>query len=256
VPAPRTEVRVVEDAAALADAAAEEFVAAAGDAVRARGFAAVALSGGSTPRRLYALLAESPRRERIDWGRLHVFFGDERPVPPDDPDSNYRMAREAMLSKVPVLQENVERFRGEEDPERAASLYQESLRRRFRLEPGEIPRFDLALLGLGPDGHTASLFPGTRAVRERDRLAVANWVGRLDAVRLTLTAPVFNRADRVLFLVGGEDKAKALKSVLEGPFEPEQLPAQLIRPDPGRVLWIVDRAAASRLAPETVGKTS
>jgi len=243
------EIRLVEDAGALAASACEEIVEAVGEAIRSRGSASVALSGGSTPRRLYALFAESPYRERIDWTRVRLFFGDERPVPPDDPQSNYRMAREAMFSKVPLPAENVERFRGEEDPERAAALYEEVLRSRFGVGGGVVPRFDLALLGLGSDGHTASLFPGTRALLEKKRLAVANWVGKLDAVRLTLTVPVFNRARRVLFLVSGEDKSMALKSVLEGPFEPEQLPAQLIRPESGGILWIVDRAAASRLRP-------
>jgi len=247
VPAIRPQVRIVEDAAALAAAAAEGFVSAIREGVEARGNASVALSGGSTPRRLYSLLAGPEHRERVAWKDLHVFFGDERPVAPDDAESNYRMARETLLEKAPIPVGHVHRMKGE-DPDlvRAASSYASELRRHFDLAPGDFPRFDLALLGLGPDGHTASLFPGTRALASNE-LAVANWVGKLDAVRLTLTAPVFNRAARVLFLVSGTDKAAVLPSVLRGDFEPQQLPAQLIRPESGNLLWLVDRAAAARL---------
>jgi 6-phosphogluconolactonase len=248
VPPFRPEVRIVENADALAAAAAEEFITAVRAGVEARGTASVALSGGSTPRRLYSLLAGPEHRDRVPWKDLDIFFGDERPVPPDDPESNYRMARETLLERAPISEAHVHRMMGEDpDLARAASSYASELRRHFGLAPGEFPRFDLALLGLGPDGHTASLFPGTRALASND-LAASNWVGKLDAVRLTLSAPVFNRSAHVVFLVSGPDKAPALKSVLRGNFEPQQLPAQLIRPDPGRLLWLVDRAAAALLS--------
>jgi 6-phosphogluconolactonase len=246
------EIRIVEDAGALARASAEEFRQAVESAVGVRGEAAVALSGGATPRRLYERLAGHAYRDRLAWARIHFFFGDERPVPPEDPESNYRMAFESMLRRVPVPEGNVHRIRGEApEAEAAARDYERDLTGHFRLRAGEFPRFDLALLGLGPDGHTASLFPGTRALREERRLAVANWVGKLDTTRITLTAPVFNHAACVLFLVSGEDKAIPLKSVLEGAHEPEQLPAQLIHPDRGRLLWLADRSAAARLSAAT-----
>ncbi|MGE5276530.1 MAG: 6-phosphogluconolactonase [Acidobacteriota bacterium] len=246
---PPREIRIAEDAEALARASAEEFRQAVASAVGGRGEAAVALSGGTTPRRLYELLAGEAHRNRLDWARIHFFFGDERHAPPEDPESNYRMAFESMFQRVPVPEGNVHRIRGEApEAEAAARDYERDLRRHFRLRAGEFPRFDLALLGLGPDGHTASLFPGTRALREKRRLAVANWVGKLDTSRITLTAPVFNHSACVLFLVSGQDKAMPLKSVLEGAHEPEQLPAQLIRPGRGRLLWLADRAAAARLS--------
>jgi len=248
------EIRIVEDADMLARASAEEFRQAVQSAVGAREEAAVSLSGGTTPRRLYQLLAGDAYRERLPWARIHFFFGDERHVPPDDPESNYRMAFESMLQRVPVPEGNVHRIRGEApEAEAAARDYERDLSRHFRLRPGEFPRLDLALLGLGPDGHTASLFPGTRALREERRLAVANWVGKLDTSRITLTAPVFNHAACVMFLVSGQDKAMPLKSVLEGAYEPDQLPAQLIRPERGRLLWLADSAAAARLSGGAAG---
>ncbi len=254
---PVPEIQIVADPGALAEAAAEELARILGDAVSARGAASVVLSGGSTPRRLYALLASEAWQSRVPWERLHVFFGDERHVPPDDPASNYRMAGEELLSRVPLPPGHVHRIAAEEpDAERAARKYEEEIRGHFDLAPGSFPRFDLVLLGLGPDGHTASLFPGTNALRETRRLAVANWVGKLDAHRITLTAHVFNRAAAVIFLVSGEDKAPALKSVLTGPCEPEQLPAQLIRPESGRLLWLVDRAAAGLLPSAGAPKAS
>ena len=241
------EVRVVADAGALAAEAAREVAAALGDAVRSRGRGAIALSGGSTPRRLYALLADEPWRSRLAWDRLAFFFGDERHVPPDDPQSNYRMAREELFDRVPVPPANVHRVAAEDpDVARAALRYEEEIRRDFGLAPGELPRFDVVLLGLGPDGHTASLFPETAALAETRRIAVANRVEKLGAWRITLTYPVFDAAGLVLFLVAGEDKAETLCAVLEGPPAPG-LPARRIRPAAGRLLWLVDRAAASRL---------
>ena len=246
--APDAEVRVVADAAALAEEAAREVVSAFGGGA-ARGRGTIALSGGSTPRRLYARLAAEPWRGRVAWERLEFFFGDERHVPPDDPQSNYRMAREELFDRVPVPAANVHRIRAEDpDPARAARGYEEEIRRVFALSPEAVPRFDVALLGLGPDGHTASLFPHTTALAETRRLVVANRVDKLDTWRITLTAPVFDAAALVLFLVAGADKAEALRAVLDGPPAPDSFPAQRIRPTGGRLLWLVDRAAASKRA--------
>ena len=242
-------IRILEDAEQIAGEAAQEFWGAVEEGIRGRSAPTVVLSGGSTPRTLYTLLASEPYRKRLPWSRIHFFFGDERHVPPEDPQSNYRMVHEAMLSRVPVPSENVHRIRAEEpDASRAAAAYEAELRQHFSLAPEEFPQFDLALLGLGPDGHTASLFPGTEALHETRCLAAANWVGRLGSHRITLTVPVFNSAALVVFLVAGKDKAMTLKSVLEGPFEPERLPAQLIRPERGRLVWLVDRAAAGQLS--------
>lgn len=238
------------DAGALARDAAEELARCAEEAVRERGRFTLALAGGSTPKRLYELLADrdAPFRERIDWSSVHFFWGDERHVPPDHSDSNYRMAREALLDAVPVPPGNVHRIRAElPGAVQAAAEYEAELRRSFALVPGEVPRFDLVLLGLGADGHTASLFPGSEALHERERLVAAPWIAKLQAFRITLTPPVIERAAEVLFLVSGEDKAPALHAVLAGERDPDRLPAQLARPRDGRLLWLVDRTAASRL---------
>ena len=290
------EVRVVADAVELTRAAAAEVVAALGAssgsaaAARAR-FPSVALAGGSTPRALYRLLADpaAPFRARIDWQAVHFFWGDERHVPPDHPDSNYRMAREAMLDHVDVPAAHVHRIAAEEpDAARAARLYERVLIEAFglRREGGdgaeaagdadaarEWPRFDLVLLGLGEEGHTASLFPGSplladvelqhssaRAAetggpqesrrqrpRQRRRLAAAVWVEKLATWRITLTPPVLNRAATVIFLVSGAAKAPALAAVLEGEPRPELYPAQAVAPVDGRLLWLVDRDAAAQL---------
>lgn len=238
-----SELRVLDDVEALARAAADEVVRCAEAAVRERGRFTIALSGGSTPQRLYRLLAD---HAHIDWRAAHVFWGDERHVPPDHPDSNYRMAREALLDLVPVPADNIHRIHAElPDAAEAADAYEIELRRAFSLAPGEAPRFDLALMGLGADGHTASLFPGSDALHEHARLVVAPWIDKLSSFRITLTLPVFERAAEVLFLVSGEDKAAALQAVLEG--EPERYPAQLVHPREGRLLWYADRTAASRL---------
>jgi 6-phosphogluconolactonase len=243
------EVRVFPIAEAMSRRAAEEIVRLAEEAAGASGRFTVALSGGSTPRATYALMAEDPSlRERMPWSRTHFFWGDERLVPPDHPESNYRMANEAMLSKVPVPPENVHRIVGEhQDATQAADEYERTLIEFFKLSRGEFPFFDLALLGLGPDGHVASLFPGTVALRERQRLVVANWVEQLDAERITMTPPVFSHAACVIFLVSGAEKAAALKAVLEPGTDSKRLPAQRIRPQRGRLIWLADGAAARLL---------
>ncbi len=225
------DVRVLPTPAAVAEAAAERVVAAAARASRRF---AIALSGGSTPAALYRLLVAKP----IDWARVHVFFGDERCVPPDDPASNYRMAREALLDHVPIPPANVHRMRGEDPPAAAAEAYEREVR-------ATVERFDLVLLGMGDNGHTASLFPGLTAVRETERWVVAEYVGEVGMWRVTLTPPAINAAAEVLFLVAGAGKVAMLPRVLEGPRDPDLLPAQAVRRE--RVTWLVDAAAAASL---------
>ena len=247
------EIRILIDGAAIAQRAAQEFVQAAGSAVREKGSFHVALAGGSTPKALYGLLATDPAlRSQVPWDKMYLFFGDERHVGPEHPDSNFRMATEAMISKVPLKPEQVTRIKGEyPDTEQAALEYEKALRANFKLRDGEYPRFDLLLAGMGNEGHTLSLFPGTRALHTNGRVAVRNWVGKLYTERITLTAPAASNAARILFMVTGADKALALKAVLEGPYEPEQLPAQFLQPKNGRLLWLVDTAAGSMLAAGT-----
>jgi 6-phosphogluconolactonase len=246
------EIRILADANAIAQTAAAEFLEAAKEAVREKGSFSVALSGGSTPKALYGLLINNPvLQAMVPWSKIQFYFGDERHVPPDDPESNFRMATEAMLAKAPIDPKQVHRIKGEKrNAAQAAEEYEEDLRASFRLAEGQLPRFDLVLLGMGPEGHTASLFPGTKALKEERRLVVSNWVGKLYTDRITLTPPVLNNAARVLFMVHGAEKAPALKAVLEGPYEPDQLPAQIIKPKEGKVLWLVDPTAAAVLAPK------
>jgi 6-phosphogluconolactonase len=244
------EVRILPDAASIAKRAAQQFVQAATAAVKEKGSFAVALAGGSTPKALYGLLVNDPAlRSQVPWEKMHFFFGDERNVAPDHPDSNFRMASEAMISKAPLKPEQVSRIKGEyQDTEKAALEYQQTLRSYFNLTDGQLPRLDLVLLGMGNEGHTLSLFPGTKALHDNGRLVVRNWVGKLYTERVTMTAPMPNNAGLVIFMVTGADKALALKGVLEGPYEPEQLPSQLIQPKNGKLLWLVDTTVGSMLA--------
>src|SRR6266478_9872345 len=246
------EVRIFADANSIAQTAAAEFLQAARESISEKGSFSVALAGGSTPKSLYGLLASNPLLQaKVPWDKIQFFFGDERHVPPDHAESNFRMASEAMFSRTPVQPRQVHRIHGENaNVTDAAEEYEKELRAAFQLKTGELPRFDLVLLGMGPEGHTASLFLGTKALSEERRLVAANWVGKLYADRITLTPPVLNSAARVIFLVHGAEKAPALKAVLEGPYEPEQLPAQLVRPKLGKVLWLVDPSAASMLVPQ------
>jgi 6-phosphogluconolactonase len=239
------EVQVKADLDELSRAAASEVLRQARRAVQAKGLFFLALSGGSTPKSLYALLADDASfRAEVPWDKTHFFWGDERHVPPEHPESNYRMAQEVLLSKVPLPSENIHRINaGNPNVQRAAEEYEETLRAFFCLRPGEFPRFDLVLLGMGADGHTASLFPETKALRERKHLVVANWVEKLHAHRITMTLPVFNRAAMVLFLVSGEEKEETLRRVLAGRRGKVPFPCQLIRPPHGRLLWLVDRGA-------------
>lgn len=238
-------IRVFADLAELTRAAAEEIARLTENAVDASGLCTWALSGGSTPRPLYEALASDPYRERLPWSAIHLFWGDERHVPTDHPESNYRMAREAMIDRAPVPPGNVHRVAAEDpDARRAAAAYESELKSFFSLAPGEWPVFDLMLLGIGPDGHTVSLFPGSPVLRERDRLVAAPWAEEQRMFRVTLTPPVLNHSRLSLFLVSGEDKAEALRAVIEGEREPDRYPAQVVE---GNVSWMVDRAAASRL---------
>jgi 6-phosphogluconolactonase len=241
-------IRIVKTPVELFQLAATEFAARASAAVRANGRFTIALSGGSTPKGLYGLLA-SGSVASIPWDKIYFFWGDERHVPPDHPESNYRMAYEALLSRVPVPKENVFRIRGEErDAEMAATAYEQDLQEFFGLKPSEFPRFDLVLLGLGPDGHTASLFPDSAALTERRRLVVANWVEKFKTHRITLTLPVLSHAACVMFLVSGPEKAPVVKQIFENP--DARLPAQEVRPADGELLWLMDQAAAGDLARE------
>jgi 6-phosphogluconolactonase len=257
-------VLIAPDSAALVRLAAEEVARRAESAVIARGRFTLALSGGSTPKGLYTLLADpaEPFRARIPWRQTHVFFGDERHVPPDHPDSNYGMARATLLAKVPIPPENVHRIRAERtDPAAAALEYEQELRLAFGmggagtgpaearggLGPGELPRLDLVLLGLGSDGHTASLFPGATALEERAHLVVATWVERLKTHRITLTLPLLDAARAVVFLVAGAEKAGRVADVLQG--SGAALPASRVRPG-GELIWLLDSAAAAALRGE------
>jgi len=241
--ASRADLRIFNTAAELFEAAAKEFVARANTAIQSSGKFTVALSGGSTPRSLYQLLA-SGSIPNIPWEKIYFFFGDERNVPPEDAESNYRMAREALLYKVP--EENVFRVRAEQDAQAAALEYEQTLRDFFKLKPAEFPRFDLVLLGLGPDGHTASLFPDSAALNESTKLVVANWVEKFKTNRITFTYPLINRAACVVFLVAGADKARVLHEVLDN--DKAGLPSQRVRPVEGELIWMADEAAASQLA--------
>ena len=235
---------------AMANAAARRFSDLAQQAVARRGRFSVALSGGSTPLDLYRTLARAPYSNGVHWQRVHFFWGDERCVPADHPRSNYKMVRESLLKHVPVPFEQVHRIAGEAAPGDAAKAYEAGLRDFF--QAGE-PRFDLVLLGMGSDGHTASLLPGSKAVElevkaAQQRWVTANFAEKEGAWRVTLTTVPINAAAVVVFLVAGEEKASTLKAVLEGPRQPLRLPAQLIRPAKGELIWMVDEAAAGLLA--------
>src|SRR5579859_4339044 len=243
------EVRILPDGPAIARRCAQKFVEIAAAAVKQKGSFEVVLAGGSTPKTLYSLLVNDPAlRSQLPWDKMHLFFGDERHVGPDDPQSNFCMARETLISKSPLKPERVIRIKGEyPDAANAAREYEQHVRTYYKLSEGQFPRFDLVLLGMGSEGHTLSLFPGTRALHESKRIVVHNWVGKLCAERITLTAAGVNQAAQVLFMVTGADKACALKAVLEGPYEPDQLPAQMIQPLNGKLQWLVDTAAGGLL---------
>jgi len=251
-------VRIYRGPEELALKAARRFARLADQYVVGCGRFTVALSGGSTPRSMFSLLAADPFLDTVPWASIYFFWGDERCVPPDHQDSNYRMASETLLSKVPAKPENIFRIPAEmEDPERAAQEYAATLTRFFLAGPGatrtgtaplsNVPRFDLILLGMGPDGHTASLFPHTTALQAGEKIVVANYVEKFKANRITMTAATINNARNVTFVAAGKDKAEALAGVLEGSYQPDLYPSQLIHPRNGTLLWMVDEAAASLL---------
>ena len=253
----KTDVHISANSEELARFAAEQFVRLAIEAQRERGLFTVALAGGSTPKTLYVLLASEQEsyRAQLDFGMIHFFWGDERHVPPDHPDSNYRMASEAMLSKVPVPLENVHRIKSEmADAEEAARDYEQVLEKFFKLENGQLPRFDLVVLGMGSDGHTASIFPDSDVINEKRRLVVAPWVEKLRSYRITLTPPVLNKAASTIVLVSGAKKAEILHKVLEGEYRPQCFPVQLISPTEDGLLWLADREAAQLLNKTSAGK--
>lgn len=250
-------IEIYPDAAALTRAAAEQVVRHATEAIAASGRFTLALSGGSTPRPVYELLASDAFAPRVHWPKVQVFWGDERCVPPDDPESNYRMAREALLDHVPLPPENIHRIHGEDDPPHAAAAYARELQSVFGGDAergrtrgptvGPATGFDLILLGMGDNAHTVSLFPGKAAVREQTRWVRAEYIEEVAMWRVTLTPVAINAAKNVTFLVAGARKAEPLREVLQGSFEPDRLPAQVVQPTHGQLTWLLDRAAASRL---------
>lgn len=240
------EVHVFQDLETLSRSAAEIFIEQAQKSVRERGRFLTALNGGSTPKRLFQLLA-TEERQNVDWGRTHVFWGDERCVPPDGPESSYGMARGILLSHVEIPDENIHRVQGEQTPEQAAEGYAAALKG-FASPPLEWPRFDLVLLGMGEDGHTASLFPGSPVDMSGATAAVTAHYQDRPAARVTLTSQVFNSARMVIFMATGENKSETLSKVLGGQEQLEHYPAQRIRPKDGKLIWLVDKAAASKLS--------
>jgi 6-phosphogluconolactonase len=238
---------VLDDAPSLYVHAAEEIAHFAGEAICMHAEFMLCLSGGSTPAATYELLAERFRLS-VDWKEVQFFWGDERCVPPDDPASNFGMANRTMLSRLDLRPDQIHRIRGEEPPEQAARAYEQELRAAFGIAEAEFPRFNLTLVGLGDNVHVESLFPGSAAVHERQRIAVAVEVDAPQRHRVTITPPVLNNSARVMFLVEGQGKAAAVKRALEGPRDPDRYPAHVIDPPHGEVIWLLDRAAASLLS--------
>jgi 6-phosphogluconolactonase len=256
------QIRVYRDADELALKAARRFARLADQYTIGCGRFTVALSGGTTPRKMLSILAEGPFLDTVPWSSIYFFWGDERCVPPNHRDSNYRMTWETLLSKAPVPSENIFRIPAEDpDPNRAAEEYSRTLTEFFLARSSKsatapltnVPRFDLVLLGMGPDGHTASLFPHTTAIHDNENIVVANFVEKFNAHRITLTAATINNARNVTFLVAGADKAEALKNVIEGSYQPEVYPSQLIHPRNGTLLWMVDEAAAALARQQETG---
>jgi len=256
---PTRTIKILRTPADLFHAAAEEFTRIGREAIAERNRFTAALSGGSTPKSLYALLAAN--YAGFDWSRTFLFFGDERHVPPGDPESNYRMVNESLLSKINIPTANVFRVKAENpDAAAAAADYEAQMQKFFALAPGQFPRFDLILLGLGPDGHTASLFPGSEGLKEQSKLVIANWVEKFKTHRISFTFPVLNNAAEVMFMASGQDKADMVQQVLEcgtveGSIAEERntppYPAQQVLPADGKLLWMLDEAAAKKLAPDT-----
>jgi 6-phosphogluconolactonase len=241
------QIIILDTAEELFVRAAEEIAHVAGEAICMHGEFNLCLTGGTTPERTYDLLATRFELS-VDWKEVHFYWGDERSLPPDDPASNYGMANRTILSKLKIKPDQIHRVRGEDKPEDAAREYEEELRSRLNLGDGEFPRFDLMLLGLGTNCHMLSLFPGIPALHEEHRLVVPVEVEDKVRHRVTMTAPVMNNSARIMFLVSGENKAAAVKNVLEGKDDPECVPAHLVAPKDGVVIWMMDKAAASQLS--------
>lgn len=242
------EIEIFSSVKELNNYALEQVVELSLEAIARRGIFTVALSGGSTPKRLYEMLAEAGLQGLINWHQVHFFFGDERHAPPGSEESNFRMANEALFSKIDVPVRNIHRFQAEEpDAKIVAQKMENELREFFGLADGEFPHFDLILLGMGADGHTASLFPGTPALKETKRLVTENYVERFQTFRLTFTLPTINHARNVIFLIAGEDKAETVREVLEGEYNPEKFPSQMIGPTDGNLMFLLDSSAASLL---------
>lgn len=238
------DLRVYKNAGELALGGAQLFVDGAAEAIRARGRFRMALSGGSTPRRVYELLATPAFSSRVDWDRVDLFWGDERYVPADARDSNYHMTAQALLDQIPVSPANIHRVPTEISPASAAAgAYEAEIRKVFR-DAASVPQFDLIFLGLGSNGHTASLFPHSPALHESSRLVVADFVAEVNAWRISMSLPLLNHGSIVAFLIQGEEKAEVLRDVLVGPRDPERLPAQFIAPQ-GKLLWMTDAGAAT-----------
>jgi 6-phosphogluconolactonase len=238
------QIEIVPTKDKLIQQAVEIFIRAANEAIRERGVFSVALSGGGTPRPVYEALGDPIQRGRVDWAKVHLFWGDERHVLPTDAQSNYRMVKEALLDQIDIPAANVHRVPAEMEVRMAAFQYEEDLRQFFS---GEWPRFDFVFLGMGGDGHTASLFPGSAALNEEHRWFVANYAEGMATWRLTLSAPAINAARLILVMAAGESKAARLKAVLDGPREPYQMPIQMIAPTDGEMIWLVDEAAAGEI---------
>ena len=243
-----SQFHVFADNASFVQGAADFIADIAAQAIAARGRFTIALSGGSTPKAIYTRLATDEYQTRLDWSNAHIFFGDERCVPPDDAKSNYRMTREAWFDHATLPAKNIHRIRGEDDPAREALRYEQELAQLFRTSA--FPAFDLILLGMGDNGHTASLFPGTAALRETTRWVVPQYVEVMQTWRVTFTAPLINAARHVAFLVEGANKAQMVWNVVRGPYQPDVLPSQLIQPTYGALHWLVDAAAAEKIQTE------
>jgi 6-phosphogluconolactonase len=239
-------IAIYPDIDTLSHDATQHIVRIANESIATYGHFTMALSGGTTPRKTYELLGSEPYSRQINWTLVHIFWGDERSVPPESPDSNYRMAHEILLSKIPVPAVQVHRMLANEpDRDVASQEYVEDMQRVFATD--DIPSFDLIQLGMGPEGHTASLFPHQEALHEERRLVMPVSVPKPPPDRLTFTPPLLNAARNILFLVTGSDKADALHAVLEGPYQPDEYPTQIVRPPNGEVVWMVDTAAAQNI---------
>jgi 6-phosphogluconolactonase len=237
------EIKIFPDSPTLTKAVSEHFIQIGNHAILMYGRFVVAMAGGSTPEAAYLLLSTRPFASQIDWSRVHFFWGDERCVPPDHIESNFQMASEALINHISIPSSNIHRMEGEIEPTVAADRYQKKLEAFF----GSRPHFDLILLGLGTDGHTASLFPGTNAIHENVDWVVANYIKKLDTWRITLTPRILNQAHNIAFIVSGENKAIPLKAVLGGDYQPDVYPSQIIRPTNGKLVWLIDKTAAKLL---------